>query len=883
MRNKQSLKTYPLFKPISSITYVSDKGKTEIAADSVIIELVGEKAYGLSCLPRQWTLPFIVVSDKLLFYWNNSDKQKQNQLITRWAQIVYSAAVSIGIEEKSPIIVRSSGQSEGLEERGMLYSAEGKLDNITHPLIECLQKLSSDKDARAQGIPLIIQKRIYPIFAKGHLSNERRCYYEKRDWLGDYDILRFGEGKPFSVNLRGWRRSISAEERTNKPLLCSLTPHISEVLKIPAQWGYNRKKRLHYEWVWDGKLIYLVQADQEHETVGVEPAKLGELQKSLPPKFTPKCLRQIDEVQAKKYEKIRNVFIYSKLELPTINLYALDDQSVINSLANGKLPIALHEDLAELVKGSLVIRMDIATNDIRRRQLLPRTHEVRELDCAVEWLKEKSAEIRRHRIEEDVVFIFHNFVPSISSAFAYAAPGERIVQIEALWGLPEGLYYNKHDKFIVDTKTPELGGMRYDDISPFKVQEKVNYKQFFIVPDKNGHWETKILKPPYDWNKSIKFKKWIDGIAFESRRIAEMEGKSLSIMWFVGVPKGVCSRRFLPWYHEPYDPLITSRAPSHRTKTPFDKSLIIKTNEDIEVLRKEAEKQHSSVRRVRIQPSEEALLRDKDTLRVIGELTQKIGAIILLEGGVLSHAYYQLMETNAIVEVLHPFGDFEDKRDFNKLVRDKVPSNIKRGGEIVSKARLSGEFLLKALREKLIEEAFEVLDAVDQDSIVGELADVTEIIDGILLQLGVSRNELFQRQNRKRKKAGGFKNGIVLLETENPMPTKKRINTDSLFRDFSPSVEPNNIGIDNREVFKMSHAIDKWSDRREHHGESESILRIVIPMVRDTWKVDTPEKKLESCSGDSVRAKVKITGKRQGAKIQINLSIFTPQQQLKLF
>ena len=149
-------------------------------------------------------------------------------------------------------------------------------------------------------------------------------------------------------------------------------------------------------------------------------------------------------------------------------------------------------------------------------------------------------------------------------------------------------------------------------------------------------------------------------------------------------------------------------------------------------------------------------------MRLIGELCQKIGAVILLEGGVLSHAYYQLMETNAIVEVLQPFEDFDDTREFNKLVRDKVALNIEQGGEIVSTVKLSGESLLRALREKLIEEAFEVLDSIDQDSIVGELADVAEVVDGILSHISVGKDKLIQRQKQKREKTGGFKNGMKL-------------------------------------------------------------------------------------------------------------------------
>ncbi len=352
-------------------------------------------------------------------------------------------------------------------------------------------------------------------------------------------------------------------------------------------------------------------------------------------------------------------------------------------------------------------------------------------------------------------------------------------------------------------------------------------------------------------------------------------------MWFIGVPKEFCIKPIFPWHHETFDPTITSRALTHRTKTPFDKSLVIKTSADIEVLRREAEKPRSDVRRVRIQPQEEVLLRDKDTLRMVGELTKKMNAIILLEGGVLSHAYYQLMRTNAIIEVLQPFEDYEDKREFYKIVRDKIPYNIEKGGEDVRKTRLSGEFLLRALREKLVEESFEVLDASDQDSIVGELADVAEVVEGILSLIRVNRDELHRRQDKKREKAGGFKEGVVLLETRNPLPTIKDTSDENTLFDLNKLLKINHLSIDPREVVELSHTIDKWSDRKEHQAAIESILHLVIPMIRDNWTASSPETVIDPDSGSV--ALIKVTGKRTGAKLEIALSIFTHQKQLKLF
>lgn len=884
MVNKKTVNKSSTPEPLNSILFVSQEEITLISPESITVEFVGEKAFGLSCLPKLWTQPFVVVSDKLLSLYRNCTSENSNQLIKHWSEQIIEAVQSVGINNQDNIIVRSSGCSEGLKERGKYYSSEGKLENLINPLTDCLERLSHDTNLITQKVPLIIQKLISPISSKGHLSNERRCYEDKRDWLCEFEELKTDRIKIFPINIRNWRQKILVDEFTDKVLMCNLSAHVSEVLKIAASWAYEKKLRLHYEWVWDGNTIYLVQADQEHAVNGVNPTKIYQSKSTKQHVFIPKCLKQINEQHAKRYNKIRNVFTYIKLGLPNAKLYALDNQSVINDLALGKVASELEEDIKELVKGSLVIRMDIATEELNRRQLLPRTQEVRDLDHALKWLKEESANIQHTKMQDDLVFIFHNFVQANSSAFAYSAPGERKVQIEALWGLPEGLYYNAHDKYIVDTKTPRVEELNYNCINRFEIWKKRNFKRYFVAPNENGQWTSKVLMPPYDWQGTIKKEEWIREIAFESRRIAEEEGKALSIMWFIDVSNECCPKKVLPWYHEHYDPRKTSRSLTHRSKTPFDKSLVIRTNDDIEKLRQEATIKPSSVRRIRIQPQDDKLLRNKNTLREIGELSKKIDAVILLEGGVLSHAYYQLMETDAIVEVLHPFENIENKREFNKLVRDKVVLNIEHGGEVVDWTKLSGEHLLRALKEKLIEESFEVLDAIDQDSIVDEMADVSEVIDEILSRLGISREKLQQRQNQKREKAGGFKDGTVLLETQNPLPTKKEVKIGkSLFDGFDiPDIRAH-TPLDGRMVIELGHKIDKSSDRREHEAATEVLFRMMIPTVRDDWIASTPETTFDLDSERGVRSK--ITGKRLGAKIQIELSVFIQRKpkQLKLF
>ncbi|MGI4790198.1 MAG: nucleoside triphosphate pyrophosphohydrolase [Janthinobacterium lividum] len=864
------------FSPIIPLTYVSDNNVEEISPNLITTNLVGEKAYGLLALPRLWTLPFIVVSHVLLSKYMGCSEKQQACLITDWSERIIPAAISVGLQHEDDIIVRSSGCSEGLKDRGKFCSVQGNLADVSLAISKCLLDLAALVTSLDEKVPLVIQKCIVAPSAKGHLSNERRVYEEKRDWLGEFEGERT-ENASFQINLRNWRKRIDVDKHTEMPLKCNLSPHVSEVLKVPATWAYNQNVRCHFEWVWDGNRIYLVQADQEIHTEGVNPTDSRNRSLTLPSTFIPAVLQEICKQHAERFEKIKNVFTYLDLGLPIARLYILDDPLIIKKLAEEQVAIELENDISQLVKHSLVIRMDIAIEDKTKRQLLPRA-EFRDLADALGWLKRESKKIIESGVQEDVAFIFHNFVPATASAFAYAVPGERKVQIEALWGLPEGLYYNAHDKYVVDTQTTIL-----DDLQKhgFTIEKDRYFKRNFVSPDKDGRWISKTLKPPYDWKGSIQQDDWIKEIAFQSRRIASAEGKPVSIMWFVDVPEECCSSKVLPWYHESYDLGLNNRPRAKRKKTPFDEVYTVRATSDIIFLRDEAERGHSNIRCIKIQPHDDDLLRNRNALREIGELTKRIDATILLEGGVLSHAYYQLLQTDANVEIVHPFKPSEGKVEFDKLVRDKIPANIEHKGEVVQTAHLTGEFLLRLLREKLIEETFEVLDAVDQDAIVGELADVNEVIDGILSHIGVDRGELEQKQRKKREKSGGFAAGTVLLETRNPLPTDKVDSAINLFRDLE-NADILKRAVNERPITEFDHnKLEKWHDKKKHPSSTEAVMRLLIPTVRDNWTAHSSDTAVDAKSKRNVR--IKLTGTRLGARYQIEVSVYIPDEQLALF
>lgn len=877
MENQKPNRLLRILRPTSPVIYISADDVTEIPADEITVDLVGEKAFGVLALPRLWTLPFVVVSDKLFDDYVSSAINRRPLLIDKWIQHISAAARGIGLRPNEDIIVRSSGCLESLDDRGRLWSDHGYLSDLGGPISRCLNELSNRAISASERIPLIIQKYLAAPSATGHLSNERRIYEEKRDWLGEFEDGATVKNSSFQINLRNWRKRIDVDKYTNSPLACNLSAHVSKILRIPATWVYIQNARCHFEWVWDGNTIFLVQADQEAIPRGINPTLKPRQASTKAASFIPQCLHEINEQHAARYDKVKNVFTYMNLGLPTAKLYILDDQAVIRDLAVAHVPADLENDVSHLVHDSLIIRMDIATDDKKKRQLLPRTEE-HELSSALQWLIDKSKEFIATGFPEEVAFIFHNFVPATASAFAYAAPGERKVQIEALWGLPEGLYYNAHDKYVVDTQASSISQISKPS---FTVEEDRNYKHSFISPDSDGRWTAKTLRPPYDWKGSIQKAEWVKDIALESRRIANAVGKPLSIMWFVDVSEECCPTRVFPWYHEVYDIAAVNRPHQTRKKNPLDETYTVSTNSDLSFLRAESEKPQSNIRCIKIQPRDDDLLRNRNALQEIGELTKKLNGVIMLEGGVLSHAYYQLVQTNAVVEIVHPFKASEGKIEFNKLVRDKIPSNIEQKGEAAGSTHSTGEYLLRLLREKLIEESFEVLDAVDQDAIIGELADVSEVIEGILSHIGISKAELDQIQRKKREQAGGFRDGTILIDTRNPLPTDKVDSVGDLFGGMDSERALLNA-VTERPLFELDHnKIEKWSDKKQHPASVETIMRLSIPAARDNWTAQSSDSAIVANSSSKIH--IKLTGTRVGSRQQIELSIFRPNKQLVLF
>lgn len=98
----------------------------------------------------------------------------------------------------------------------------------------------------------------------------------------------------------------------------------------------------------------------------------------------------------------------------------------------------------------------------------------------------------------------------------------------------------------------------------------------------------------------------------------------------------------------------------------------------------------------------------------------------------------------------------------NKLVRDKIVNIIEAKGRKATYRILDDMEYRQELNRKLQEEVQEYLE----DNNVEELADIVEVIYGILNSMQISKEEFEQVRRNKQEERGAFDKKIYLEETE---------------------------------------------------------------------------------------------------------------------
>lgn len=96
-----------------------------------------------------------------------------------------------------------------------------------------------------------------------------------------------------------------------------------------------------------------------------------------------------------------------------------------------------------------------------------------------------------------------------------------------------------------------------------------------------------------------------------------------------------------------------------------------------------------------------------------------------------------------------------------KLIRDKVPEIIDQevGASITYKI-LENDDYIASLKDKLVEESYEVISADNIEEIIDELADLMEVINALTETLGISHADVQKTMENRKARRGGFSSKI---------------------------------------------------------------------------------------------------------------------------
>jgi hypothetical protein len=425
----------------------------------------------------------------------------------------------------------------------------------------------------ARDVHWVVQNWLRPT-RKGHVSNERRVAYEPRDWL--LEVERQGEqpGYVSAVAVRTWR---DGSVPGGGPLRCATETQVGLVLKNVAIYAIGLGKRMHFEWVWSGGRVWVVQGDVAESADGIDPTTLRPQQIQTMSATALSTFREASPDDFEKYGKLRNARLYRELGYDMPAFYVLDSPTVIAAILAGDIDASVAEDLNVLTQRPLIVRTDGSSIPESKREMLPRSDELRSTVDARRWLHDVFAtKIAEAGIQSSgLCLIAHHFLPSIASAWARAEPKRRYVRIESLWGLPEGLYWYSHDTFEVDVDSKTFA-------------ERLRYKGTFVAADEDGRWVPLRTKAPFDWRRSVRLQAWIIEIARTTRAIADHEGIPVSVMWFIDNDSRVTDHRVLPWFHSRSD-LSSQPKAAPRRKVTSSRDQRVETRADWERVREQVQ------------------------------------------------------------------------------------------------------------------------------------------------------------------------------------------------------------------------------------------------------------------------------------------------------
>ncbi|SFR97199.1 nucleoside triphosphate pyrophosphohydrolase [Sphingomonas jatrophae] len=728
----------------------------------------GTKVAGLQILPPAWVPPYVALPAWLSQEWANDPAAWKSRLDRK--KISLGEALRLVSDNGSiAVIVRSSAVGEGLEDRGLYKSLRLEVGASVADLTAAMETIFrhfSDR-ARHSGMGICIHRYTAPDLS-GHVSNEVHLSATRNQW-------KYFIEEPLFSPERGLNSKFAQapDEQINLNLASPLK--VGGVLRRVCHWINVRVGgRSHLEWCASNGKVWIVQLDQESPTsAGANPHVMPSLRHAEESTsrsahgdiFT--LYRVQDDPPWRKLRNIRDFWTGS--EPPRHQLFFAGGDELAALLVREDGAAALASEIDRLTGGRAVLRTDCKDPKVKSFNL-PRTHTVNG-ETAARWVSQTLSDLSSGGVaQDDIAIIVHRYIPARAAAWSYYSPGDDIVRVDCLWGLPDGLQFLSHDSFQLDARTGE------------ELAADVRFKPDFLQEQNDGSWRYVQVARQYGRDRTLS-REALRFIALETVSIARKIKDRAQVMWFCDLPATLGLGQHLPWYRSRE---FVGFEAAKRPPLPTCR------------VRNETDLNTASLRQDRfiiwVAPEVE-LVRDDDRFldRVI-LLAQTRSLPVEVAGSVLGHAYYRLRAAGILVLVPHPkYPRVRGRHRHYKVVRDAIPQSIAAKGERVSAARLSRGENRAALIGKLFEEGLELSAAATLPEQLEELSDVLEVVRGLASTSGIEWEDLVSAATEKRLRRGGFEHQTVLLETARPMPSPVR--ADSVVNQESqPLIQLRDLG-----------------------------------------------------------------------------------------
>jgi hypothetical protein len=380
---------------------------------------LGSKADGLVGLPQSWVPAWFAVVP------SNGKERQHDQL---------SAEVERRMFAGSNLLVRSNGPLER-------YSPGAGRSTVVAPSWDALGPLLEESaDLQAMSWPLV-QIAIEPA-GLGVISNDRALTPNERIWIaeGPLDQLHAAE---IQVNV--------SERTLGKDLdpLLATSDELRVALRRLAAELAQRSGRQRCEWLWDGRRVWAVQADPlpVRRTDPLARELLSDRHRQ--PDGSLVSSRTRSEWPDWNGPKVSSWRFFAQRNWPVQPLHVL-------RAGDGEPPDARAwlAGLLATYPQNLVLRTDKAGI---AGDLLPTSLPSRDVDYLASFADAAFSDLLARDPSVEAAVLASPLIPARVSALARVLESGA-VQVDALWGYPDGLLYLPADSYLItgDTVEPHL-------------------------------------------------------------------------------------------------------------------------------------------------------------------------------------------------------------------------------------------------------------------------------------------------------------------------------------------------------------------------------------------------------------------------------------------